>query len=107
MSLSRSSSSSIVKPWTSDQAREAIALQHGFGGLQQSVAQRAVMVRGFFARGGSPRRAWFPSRARRRATFWRGSDAGLGIVGLSRHPRFIGPDFDTVKISLDRHRDRG
>jgi hypothetical protein len=85
------------------QARQAIAFEHPLGRLEQGVAQGAVMVRSIFARAG-PRRASFPHRARGGDIACRAPDASPGNFGFSCHFRYIGHDFDSVKISLDGHR---
>jgi len=64
------------------QSGEPIALQHGFRGLQQGVAQRAVVVRGIFGRAGSPRRAWFPPGRASVARFGAGRTRALAVLGF-------------------------
>src|SRR5213592_5202173 len=62
--------------------------------------QGAMMVGSISVRAG-PRRAWFPRRAGSRDVVCRAPDASPGNFGFSCHFRYIGHDFDSVKICLD------
>src|SRR3954462_12713454 len=78
------------------QAGETVTLQHFFGRLEQRVVQRAVMIWRFRRRGAAGRRSLALAAFRSRSSaMW------AAFFGFSRHNRFIGRDFYTVKISLD------